>query len=89
MPRFHFNMHDGKTWFDRIGTELDSLDAARIEAIGVAGRIILENAAHVSSCREWRLEVTNAQGLVMLWLDFSVIESPVVSISSHSQTDHF
>ena len=40
MPRFHFNVQDGRSDVDQDGTELRDVPAARAEALRLAGAII-------------------------------------------------
>lgn len=87
MPRFHFNVYDGRTTIDQVGTDLDNLNEAKLEAIWLAGRMISENFEHICSCAEWRLEVADDQGLVMIRLDFNVIMFPVQPVSEKSRID--
>lgn len=87
MPRFHFNVYDGRTTIDQVGTDLDNLSEAKLEAISLAGRMISEKFEHICSCAEWRLEVADDQGLVMIRLDFSVVMSPVRPVSEKSRID--
>ena len=87
MPRFHLNVYDGRTTIDQVGTDLNNLNEAKLEAIWLAGRMISENFEHICSCAEWRLEVADDQGLVMIRLDFSVVMSPVRPVSEKSRID--
>jgi hypothetical protein len=48
MPRFHFNVHDGKNIIDEQGTELPNWQAARIEAIHLAGNILRDEAQSIA-----------------------------------------
>ena len=78
MPRFHFNVYDGHSEIDWEGTEFPDWRAARIAAIELAGEIIRDNAKQISSGEIWRIEVTDDGDFVLLRLDLSVVESPVV-----------
>lgn len=52
MPRFHFNVYDGRTTIDQVGTDLDNLNEAKLEAIWLAGQMISETSSisvHVRS----------------------------------------
>ncbi len=76
MPRFHFNVFDGITSIDQDGTELPDIHSARQEALILAGAIIEDSAKRSALGEEWRLEVTDDAGLMLLRLDFTIIESP-------------
>ena len=72
MPRYHFNIHDGVEIPDGVGVDLPNFNFARREAIRYAGAL-LEEAAHRESLgEEWRLEVTDTEGVVLFSLSFVV-----------------
>ena len=75
MPRYHFNVQDGVSLPDQDGTELSDLQAARQEAIHLAGRIIADEAHTLALGEDWRLEVTDGSGILLFHLDFSVTAS--------------
>lgn len=76
MPRFHFHVYDGVDQIDGVGMELSSWEAARIEAVRMSGAIITHEASWVAEGEDWRMEVTDATGLVLFRLDFVVLTSP-------------
>lgn len=79
MPHYHFNVYDGVSEIDRVGTELGDHNEARIEAMRLAGEI-LENTAHrLALGEDWRMEVTDSSGLILFRLDFTVMESSALS----------
>lgn len=45
MPRYHFNVYDGKSTLDQEGTELNSIEEARFAAVCLAGRIISKTSS--------------------------------------------
>lgn len=84
MPRFHFNIHDGIDVFDPTGTELADWQAARIEAVRLAGVIFQGNAPRIALGEDWHMNVTDDFGLLLFRLDFSSIEGPAVG-GEHSK----
>ena len=78
MPRFHFNVYDGTTTLDKVGTDFDTFSEARSEAISVVGRFLQEKFEHIATCDEWRLEIADERGLVLTSLEFHMIESPAL-----------
>jgi hypothetical protein len=66
MPRFHFNVHDGVSPPDTDGAEFATLEAACNEAVCFAGDALRERPQALWLEREWRLEVTDERGLVLL-----------------------
>ena len=78
MPRYHFNVYDGRNDVDVDGHELPDIQAARAEALQLAGEIIRDDAQRAGLGREWRIEVTDDTGLLLFRMDFVVAESPAV-----------
>ncbi|WP_404711193.1 DUF6894 family protein [Sphingomonas sp. MMS24-J13] len=76
MPRFHFNINDS---FDHEGTVLASVQAAKCEAVKLAGRVICEE--HADSfwlSREWTMSVTDDQNLLLFQLVMLGTEAPAL-----------
>ena len=73
MPRFHFNVYDGITDIDRIGTVLVDAGEARLEAVRLAGEIFKSNAKLIALGEDWRMEVTDGTGLILFRFDFSIM----------------
>ena len=71
MPRYFFNVHDGRAIRDSNGTELAGLDEARVAAVRFAGSILNESASHSWKDHVWHMEVANESGAVLLRFDFS------------------
>ena len=78
MPRYHFNVYDGKTSIDKVGLELANVNEARRHAIQSAGEIMDDEAHRLALGRDWAMEVTDGQGLVQFRLDFMVTDAPVL-----------
>ena len=75
MPRFHFNVYDGVSDIDKEGVELPDWEAARAEAVRVAGQIIKDGAKRIALGEDWRLEVTDHKGLILFRMDFNIMET--------------
>jgi hypothetical protein len=78
VPRYHFNVHDGVQQFDNEGTELSDWKEARLHAIRYAGEIIKSDAKSIAVGEDWRIEVTNHEGLILFQLSFLIIEAPAI-----------
>ena len=79
MPRYFFNVHDGRNMPDPNGTELPDPGAARQEAIRFAGRLLDEDADRIGLGEDWQMEVTDERGLLLFRLDFHVTAAPAIS----------
>ena len=77
MPRYHFNVFDGRTILDPVGQELADPHAAQLEAVIVAGEIIKDQAKHLAIGEDWHTEVTDDAGLILFRLDFHITAAPV------------
>lgn len=61
--RYFFDVHDGTHTIDEDGTELPSVEAARVEAVRFAGRSLEEHAEKFwQSSRELQVSVRDATG---------------------------
>ena len=87
MPRFYFNVHDGKSSLDVIGAELPDWDAARVEALRFMGEILKENAPHIALDEDWRLEVTDSTGLTLFQVALVMTETPLPLRVERDQED--
>ena len=76
MPRFHFNVLDGTAFIDKTGVELASLNEAKREAMRYAGAMLADSAGVSRPDREWRVEVVDAQGLMLFRLAISMVDPP-------------
>ena len=81
MPTFHFHTDDQR---DHDGTELPSLQAAKCEAVKVAGRVICDEADEFWDKAVWTLTVADDRGLTLFQLQIVGIEAPVIRNRSAS-----
>ncbi|WP_334161221.1 DUF6894 family protein [Phenylobacterium sp.] len=70
MPRYHFNVEDGRSIPDPEGTELPGLESARREAVRMAGRLMEDDPAHFWSTGAWSVVVTDDADRTLFILDF-------------------
>lgn len=84
MPRYHFNVYDGVELLDKKGVELPDFIYARREAIRYAGNLLEDGAIKDNLGEEWRMEVTDAVGLLLFRLDFFITPSPAVQSNKRS-----
>jgi len=75
MPRFFFNIHDGKNLVDREGTLLADVTHARSEAVQLAGRCIAEMGADFWTHEgDWVLDVSDHTGATLFSLKFASVQ---------------
>lgn len=82
MPRFFFNIYDGISLIDKVGTELADWHEAQAEAVRVAGAVIANSAKRLKLGEDWMMDVTNEAGLVIFQLDFHIAGSAAIMGSS-------
>jgi hypothetical protein len=75
VPRYHFNIYDGASPLDRVGTELPDLQTARQAAVQLAGELLVDQAEWFWSGQKWRMEVANSAGHLLFSLDFRAADS--------------
>ena len=78
MPRFHFNVRDGVSIPDTTGKELSDLYAARLEAVRYSGELLRDHPDAFWVQNEWRIEITDASGLILFAIFISAVEAPVL-----------
>jgi hypothetical protein len=71
MPRFFFNVHDGKDLTDNEGTDLPDANAARNEAVSFAGSLLRELNGEFWLSQDWHIRVTDDAGETVCALRFS------------------
>jgi hypothetical protein len=71
MPRYFFNVIDGRSIIDNQGSELAGLKEARVEAIQLAGAILRDEGDTFWNGEQWHMNVTDASGQSVLKLRFS------------------
>jgi hypothetical protein len=76
MPRYHFNVFDGRSPADVAGRELPTIQDARGEAIRLSGALLEADGHRIQLGEDWRMEVTDDRGLILFRLDFTVMEAP-------------
>jgi hypothetical protein len=71
MPKFFFHLHNNVHVHDDVGTDLPSLDEARIKAVGAARGVMAEDIieeGHITLSH--RITIANAAGDELLELPF-------------------
>ncbi len=77
MPRYFFHIADSILIPDEDGTVLESLDAARVEAISVAAGMLRDHAADFWRSGEWRVIVTGEDHLILFTVSCQALAAPV------------
>ena len=74
MPRYFFNVIDGYSDLDELGTELPDIYTAQAQAIRLSGEVLRDMGAKFWNGTQWRLEVADDAGRVLFKLHFSAEE---------------
>ena len=85
MPRFFFDIHDGEDFTpDRVGLDLDSLEAAKDEAKKTLSDIVKDEMPD-GDRRDFTVDVKNAAGQIVWRITLSlVVESPSQGSTAHT-----
>lgn len=83
MPRYFFNIYDGKSVIDEDGMVLADIIQARRMAVRMAGQLFDDESEIVALGQEWRMEVTDDKGLILFRLDFLVTDSSAIGTRIH------
>ena len=75
MPRYLFQVHDGRETPEVEDLDLPNFEAARIEAIHLAGDLLRQCAARFTPDADWRVSVTDPTSLILLTLDLALTPS--------------
>ena len=75
MPRYIFRVHDGRETPDSENLDLPDIEAARIEAIQLAGDLLRQCATRFTPGADWRVSVMDPTGLILLTLDLALSHS--------------
>lgn len=76
MPRFHFNVYEGVSLPDKKVTDLPDIPAGRKEGSRIAGLLLQESHETFWGDGDWRMEITDESGLLLLRLDVNGTHSP-------------
>lgn len=82
MLRYHFHLHDGCGFADDEGMLLPSLAEARRYAADFFGLTVRDAGARLFQCEDWRLEVTDCDGLVLFVLQLNAFDVPAVNATA-------
>ena len=70
MPRYFFNLQDGRSAPDQEGTELPDIETARAEAVRLSGEVLRDTGAKFWEHPDWRLDVLDESGRTLFTLRF-------------------
>lgn len=76
MPRYFFDINDGRDFPDLQGSELIDLAAARIEAVRYAAEMLKEMPERFWNCEEWTMTVSNHNRKMLFTLKFLAESAP-------------
>lgn len=70
MPRYYFDIKDGRDFPDVEGSEWPNLAAARIEAVRYAAEVLKEMPERFWHCEEWLMSVFDCNRQPLFTLTF-------------------
>lgn len=75
VPHFHFQVRTESHVLLTEGAELEGLDEARLEAARRCGDLLKEHAAQIWADEDWRMDVTDENGLILFVLMITAMKS--------------
>lgn len=75
MPRYFFDVRDESFIPDDTGLELPDLQAAKVQAVAFAGRMLAEDPDKFLDGDEWLIEIRHEDGLVLYSFAFYGLEA--------------
>ena len=82
MPRYYFNLKDGRESLDDVGSEFPDIHAARREAVRYSGEVLRDGGASLWEGSSWQLWVTDepsGKGKTFFTLNFSAVQGAAKS----------
>ena len=76
MPRFHFNVVDGRDPTDTEGMDFPDVAAARVEAVRLAGGMLKGDPVRMGRSVDWHVLVTDVAGLMLVRIDVLILQAP-------------
>ena len=70
MPRYFFHVRDGQEYLDTEGSELESLEAARLQSLQVATQLLSGLGSEFWNGQDWHLHVEDEVGKELFCLYF-------------------
>lgn len=83
MPRYHFNVVNDAPLPDREGIDLPDLRTAQIEAVQFSAQSLSELAETFWDTEEWKLNVTDDDGLILFHLHITGMQAPATQWGRH------
>lgn len=74
MPRYLFHVHDEKNILDEEGIDLPDLATAQMEAVRLAGGMLLDDASLVHTHAGWHVSVEDLNGSPLLRVEVNIID---------------
>jgi len=83
MPRYFFNVHDGVSIADTVGSEHPDIESARCEAVETIAERLRGSMLNKTDVSAWLMNVTDESGFTVIVLSFTaavkVINRPDVA----------
>jgi len=83
MPRYHFNVVSGASLPDREGVDLPDLRTAQTEAVRFSAQSLAELAETFWETEEWKLNVSDGEGLILFNIHITGMQAPVAWPGHH------
>ncbi len=84
MPKFHIALRTESTVSDTLDIERDNLTDLRVELARFVGEMLKDHANQIWVDEDWRVDVTDENGLILYVMHVSANEAPAAAKASPS-----
>jgi hypothetical protein len=78
MAHYHIELRAADQVWETLDIERDDLDALRLEIARFVGELLKEHAQQIWRDRDWRIDVTSEDGMILYVLHLFATESPAM-----------
>lgn len=87
MPKFSIQLRTDSHVWDTVVVEREGMDSLRLEVAAFVGELLKEHAAKIWADEEWRIDVTDASGLILYYMQVAATKAPSTMGQHHSTPD--
>lgn len=79
MAQYNIELRNAERVWETFEVEHDDITALRVEVSAFVGEMLRDHASKIWADQEWRVDVTDANGLIMFVLHLFVTDSPALN----------
>jgi hypothetical protein len=83
MAKYHIELRTADQVWETVDVERDDVDGLRIEMAMFVGELLKDHAGKIWADKDWRVDVTDQNGLILFVMELSVSDSPATRAFRH------